>query len=197
MYFASYIVYNKSMCKSIKPFAHAKSVYDIDIEFYTMLGLKFIFLDLDNTLDSYKKLVPSDNAYDLIKRLREAGITPIIISNNHSDRVMNYAKALEVECLYFAMKPFSSKIKKMMKEKGMNPDEVMLIGDQMMTDVKAGNGAKIKVILTDKLVKEDQPTTHFNRFFERPFRSYYTKHKKFTEWEDIYHGKDQKNTSLL
>lgn len=178
------------MFKSIKPFAHASSVYNIDIEFYTLLGLKYIFLDLDNTLDSYKKLVPSPRAFELVGRLREVGITPIIISNNHSERVINYAKVLNVECLCFAMKPFAKKIKKMMKEKGMNPDEVMLIGDQMMTDVKAGNRAKIKVVLTDKLVKEDQPTTHFNRLFERPFRSYYTKHHKFREWRDIINGEN-------
>ena len=178
------------MFKILKPFAHATNVYDVDIEFYQRLKLKYIFLDLDNTLDSYKSLIPSERAYDLIKKLREAEITPIIISNNHSTRVINYAKALDVECLFFAMKPFARKIKKMMKEKNMKNDEVMLVGDQLMTDVKAGNRAKIKVLLTDKLVKEDQPTTHFNRFFERPFRSYYTKHKKFTEWRDVFNGQD-------
>ena len=75
-----------------------------------------------------------------------------------------------------------------LKQKGIDPNDVIMVGDQMITDVCCGNGAKIKVILTDKLVKEDQFTTHFNRFFERPFRNWCMKHGKLIDWR-IRYGK--------
>ena len=65
----------------------------------------------------------------------------------------------------------------------------MLVGDQMVTDIRCGNHAKIKTLLVDKLVKEDQWTTRFNRILERPFRKHAVKKGKLTNWRIIY-GKD-------
>ena len=177
------------MCKRLIPFAHAKSVYEIDVGFYKKLGIKHILVDLDNTLDSYRSMTPNERSINLIKTLRENDIEVIIISNNRGPRVRGYANKLGVEYLHSTGKPFSFKIKKLIKEKNLNKDEILMIGDQMITDVSCGNGAKIKVVLTDKIVKEDQFTTHFNRFFERPYRSYCMKHNKLTDWRTIY-GQD-------
>ena len=176
------------MCKRMIPFAHAKSIYEIPVDFYKSHHVKYLFLDLDNTLDSYKVYEPSDRAIRLISELKSGGITPIILSNNHAKRVKRYADILGIAFYHHVFKPFSFKIKKIMKELGIAPEEAMMIGDQMITDVNAGNGAKIKVILTDKIVKEDQFTTHFNRFFERPFRNHYMKYK-VKDWREAY-GQD-------
>ena len=174
------------MCKRFIPFAHAKNVYEIELDFFRYLGVKYIFLDLDNTLDSYRAMKPNQRSIELINSLRNMGITPIIISNNRGPRVRGYAEALNVECIYSTGKPFPFRIRKLIKDKNLNRNEVIMVGDQMITDVCCGNGAKIRVILTDKLVKEDQFTTHINRFFERPYRSYCMKHNKLTDWRQIY-----------
>ena len=168
------------------PTCHAKNIYEIDLDFFKSLNIKYLFVDLDNTLDSYRSLSPNQRAISFIKGIEGLGITPLIISNNHGDRVKNYAKALNLNCLYSTRKPFSYKIKRLLKEKNITPDEVLMVGDQMITDVSAANGAKIKVVLTDKLVKEDQWSTHINRFFERPIRSYCNKHHKFKDWRECY-----------
>lgn len=174
------------MCKRFIPYAHAKTIYDIDLGFFKFLNVKYIFVDLDNTLDSYRSMTPNERSINLINSIKELGITPIILSNNRGKRVKGYAAMLDVECIHSVGKPFSHKIKKLLKEKNIKNDKVIMIGDQMITDVCSGNGAKIKVILTDKLVKEDQFTTHFNRFFERPFRSYCRKHGKLIDWRIRY-----------
>lgn len=174
------------MCKRFMPFAHAKNIYEIDLDFFKFLNIKYIFVDLDNTLDSYRALSPNERSTNFIDSIKKIGITPIIISNNRGKRVKGYAEKLSVECLYSTGKPFSHKIKKLLKERNINRNDVIMVGDQMITDVCCGNGAKIKVILTDKLVKEDQFTTHINRFFERPFRSYCNRHNKFRDWREIY-----------
>ena len=61
----------------------------------------------------------------------------------------------------------------------------MLVGDQMMTDVLAGKHAGIRVVLTEKIVKEDQFTTHFNRLIDRPIRRHHRKKGNLRNWRDL------------
>lgn len=174
------------MCFSRKVFAHAQSIYEIDIKFYKAFNVKTLLIDLDNTLDSYKLFHPTQKAFDLIEKLIEADITPVIISNNRGKRVKTYATDLNVEYVNSAMKPFSFKIKKFIQSKKLQNDEVMLIGDQMITDVGAANSAHIRVVLTDKIVKEDQWTTRFNRLFGNPIRKHQAKKGKMKDWRTLY-----------
>ena len=64
------------------PFAVAKSIYEIDIGFYKQQNVKILLMDLDNTLDSYRLYHPTEKAVKLIHDIEEAGIKPVIISNN-------------------------------------------------------------------------------------------------------------------
>ena len=181
--------YNVSMCVRRKVFAHAKSIFEIEIGFWKKFNVKTLLMDLDNTLDSYRLYTPTDRAREYIQLLIENGITPYIISNNRGKRVSSYANALGIEYLHSSFKPFSFRIKKLIKEKGWNVDELMMVGDQMLTDAGMANGANIRMILTDKIVKEDQWTTHFNRLFDRPMRKHYAKKGQIIDWRTLY-GQD-------
>ena len=172
------------MFKKFIPFAHATSIYEIEYDFYKRNGVKTLFMDLDNTLDSYKAKHPQERTINYVKGLIEAGIKPIIISNNRPNRVSGYANEVGIEFLASARKPFSGRIKKEMAKRNLNPNEVMLVGDQMMTDVLAAHGANIRVVLTEKIVKEDQFTTHFNRLLDRPIRRYHRKRGNLVDWRN-------------
>ena len=173
------------MCRPFIPFAHAKNIYDIDVDFYKKLNIKVLFIDLDNTLDSYKLSIPTDRSRELIKAICESGIKPIIVSNNRGKRVSSYAKSLGVEYMSSTRKPFSYKIRRQLKERNLKTDDVLFIGDQLMTDVLAAKGAKLRIVLTEKLVKEDQFTTHINRLLDRPIRAILRKRKKLIDWREI------------
>ena len=168
------------------PIAHAKSLYEIDPEFFKSNGVTTLFVDLDNTLDSYKLHSPSDNAKALITKLKVAGLDVVIISNNRYKRVLPYATELGIDFMSSTGKPFPRKINKYVTEKGLNKENIMVVGDQLMTDTLAGNRAKIRVVLTEKIVKEDQPTTHFNRIFDRPIRKHLRKKGLLIDWKDKY-----------
>ena len=172
------------MYKKFIPFAHAKSIYDIDIDFYKKLNLKYLLIDLDNTLDSYKSYHPNEQAINLFKSIRESGIVPIIISNNRGKRVKSYANDLGVLYLNSARKPLIFKINKFLKRHNIDKSDILLIGDQLLTDVLFANRANIRVILTDKIVKEDQFTTVFNRFLTKGIYKYHLKHGNFIDWRD-------------
>jgi len=173
------------MLKRFIPFAHAESIYEIDLSFYEKLGIKYVFADLDNTLDSYKQATPLERAKNLKEELGRHGIELIIVSNNTGARVQKYSKELGVRHFSSLAKPFSFKIKKIMKRANIKPENVVMIGDQIVTDISCANGAKLKSVLTEKLVPEDQPTTRFNRLFDNPLRKKLRKKNLLRDWRQI------------
>ena len=172
------------MFKKFIPYAHSQSIYEIEIDFYKRNGITTLFMDLDNTLDSYRAREPKPQTIEYVSELKKNKITPIIISNNKAKRVSGYANLLGVEFLSSARKPFSRRIKAEIVRRNLKKDEVMLVGDQLMTDVLAAKGAGIKVVLTEKLVKEDQWTTHINRLIDRPIRKYHRKRNNLINWRE-------------
>ena len=173
------------MLKRFIPFAHAESIYLIDLHFFQKLGIKYVFVDLDNTLDSYKQKTPLPHAFELKENLKNIGIELIIVSNNTGERVRKYSKELGVKHWSSLAKPFSFRLTKIMKKLGIKKDEVIMVGDQIVTDISCANGAKIKSILTEKLVPEDQPTTRFNRLFDNPIRRKLKKKNLLRDWRQI------------
>ena len=112
------------MLKRFIPFAHAQSIFETDISFYEKLGIKFVLLDLDNTLDSYKTEYPSKRVVELKENLLAEGIEIIITSNNTGKRVSKYARELGVRCLSKVCKPFSKKLLRRLKDLRINKDEI-------------------------------------------------------------------------
>ena len=179
------------MLKVFIPYAYAKNIYDIDIEFYKALNIKIIFCDLDNTLDPYFRLVPSEAAHELSKKLEENNIKLVVVSNNTKTRVKRYADQLGCEFISSARKPFTMKTRKYIKNGNISKNDCLIIGDQIFTDVIFGNRLKIKTILCDNLVSKDQFFTKFNKFFDRFIRKSLFKRKKMIFWEDRLNGKTQ------
>jgi HAD superfamily phosphatase (TIGR01668 family) len=152
------------------PTYRANSIFEIPVSFYAEHGIKVILSDLDNTLDDYRIQTPSPRTLELVKKLKEAGIDFYIASNNTSKRVTLYGKSLGIRVFSGLMKPFSGPLKKLIKEEGFKKEEVVLIGDQVLTDVKAGNKAGIMTILTEPISEGDIIWTRFNRVFEKKKR---------------------------
>ena len=172
------------MCKVYTPYAHAKSIFEIEIDFYKKHGIKTVLSDLDNTLDSYKSKTPSANVVAFKEVLKENGIELFIISNNTGKRVKLYADTLGVRYASAVGKPFAKKLLRKLHEAQIDPKTAVMIGDQTTTDIASANRARILSILTDKIVKEDQPTTHFNRLFDRPIRRHLRRKGKLIDWRE-------------
>lgn len=156
--------------KRLIPTYFCKSIFDIPLSFFKDNNIKYIFTDLDNTLDGYDILYPTPRVFKLVADFKNAGLEIVILSNNHEERVKNYSAPLGVKYMYHTGKPFPKKILKYIEDNNIDKNEVILIGDQIITDVQAGNNAKIKVMLTDKIVPQDQPVTRFNRIADNFFR---------------------------
>lgn len=163
---------------------HFKNLFEIPIDFYKKENIKYLILDLDNTLDSYKDKDPSQKTKDYIKLLKENGVVPFIFSNNNKNRIARYVKNLNIESMYHAFKPFPFKIRKFLKNKNINFNEVAMAGDQIMTDVKCANKLKVRIIFLDPLTDKDGIYTKINRIIERIHIKNLKKNDKMNYWNN-------------
>ena len=173
------------MSKIYVPYAHAKSIFDIDVSFFKKENVKVLLVDLDNTLDSYKTKTPSKRVFELKDKLEKEGIELMIISNNTGKRVTTYASELGIKFVSSIGKPFAKKLLKKLAMLNIDKSTCMMVGDQTVTDIACGNRAKIRTVLTDKIVKEDQPTTHFNRLFDKPIRRKLVRKNLLRDWRSL------------
>jgi uncharacterized protein len=171
--------------KKYIPFATAPSLYAIDPRFWKSLGIKAIIADLDNTLDGFKVMVPSATAISYKKKLDEAGIKLIIASNNTSHRVAPYARRIGVEAAAWLLKPLGFRLRAFLKRHNLRKDEVIFVGDQVMTDVLACHKAGVRCLLVEPLTGKDSILSFFNRRYERRIRLKIKEGHLAPSWEEL------------
>ena len=158
------------MNKKLIPSFVASSIYDLDFNKIVDMGIKYIFVDLDNTLASPYVYEPEENTIKLIKNIKELGLNITILSNNHQERVSKFANKLDVSYLYEVKKPSIKKISKYIKDNKIDSSKCLSIGDQVMTDVLMANKMNFKVILVNPLTKKDELITFVPRMLDTYFR---------------------------
>jgi len=144
---------------------------DISPDFLSELGIKFLMLDLDNTIATYDEKIPTGAIADWILSIREVGIEMYIVSNSlRKKRVGAFSEALDIKAILNAHKPSPNGVYAAMAETGHLPDQSALIGDQIFTDVLAANRAKVISIIV-KPKKLSNPILALRYLIELPFRS--------------------------
>ena len=149
------------------PDFYAQNIFDVPVSFFKEHNIKIILSDLDNTLDSYKILIASSRVVELKNKLNENNIELVLISNNKEKRIKPYATRLGVKYLYSSRKPKEKRIIKFIEKNGFSKENILMVGDQLMTDVLASKRVKVKMLLTEPIAKEDQPCTRINRIRDK------------------------------
>ena len=169
--------------KRFTPTYYANNLFEINPIFFLRIKTNVLLLDLDNTLDSYKTNVPSKRVVDYIKQLKDLKIRPIIVSNNTSKHVKNYARALELECITKVFKPFAHVLRKKLNDLSINPQDCIIIGDQLLTDIACGNKLKIKTLLLEPITDVEFFITKINRNLDKHIRARLQKYGKLNNWK--------------
>ena len=149
------------------PDIYQKSIYTIDYSKLLSKGIKCLLYDLDNTIVPANSNEPSLKAKDLFTSLKQKGFKVIIFTNSPKIRLKTFQNFFGVDGVANARKPFTSKLNKVIKKYGFSKNEVAIIGDQLMTDIKVGNSVGITSILVTPVSQSDFFVTRFNRFLER------------------------------
>ncbi len=140
-------------------------------------GVRGIILDIDNTLEPYENALPGERVMTWLSSLRERGISAAIVSNNNRERVEKFNKELGLPAYYKAKKPFKKNLLRAMADMGTTPENTILMGDQVFTDVWAAHNAGIKAILVPPIKDKRDILTRTKRLFERPVLRKYEKRK--------------------
>ncbi|KRM72869.1 hydrolase, HAD-super, subfamily IIIA domain protein [Lacticaseibacillus brantae DSM 23927] len=126
-----------------------------------------ILTDLDNTLVAWNNPDGTKELHDWLAKMQAVGIIVMVVSNNKSARIARALKQLDLPFVSRALKPLPVGINHAIKELGVPKSAVVMVGDQLMTDVWAGNVAGVRTILVKPLIQTDAWNTQFNRLIER------------------------------
>lgn len=167
------------------PDLYQKSIYTIDYSKLFNRGIKCILFDLDNTIVTPFGNEVSKKTKDLFIGLKQKGFNIILFTNSPSIRLKNFKKVLGVDGVSSACKPFTKKLKKLLKDYNYGVNEVAIVGDQLMTDIKVGNKVGITTILVNPISKQDFILTKIHRFMERKKMKKLRDHDLF--WQGRYY----------
>ncbi|OGO42047.1 MAG: hypothetical protein A2Z04_09725 [Chloroflexi bacterium RBG_16_57_9] len=130
-------------------------------------GLRGLLLDLDNTLlDNYAQHFES-HILEWANKVRAQGIELCIVTNAPPERTCTLAQALGVPGIPRARKPLISGLLAGLKRLGLRPDQAAMVGDQIFTDVWAGNRAGLFTILVMPTSPHESWLTRWKRPLER------------------------------
>ena len=151
------------------------SIYSLTPQMLNGLGVKCLFLDVDNTIKKYNDPDPNGKTKELIGKLHSAGVDIVLCSNNTKSSVKPFADKLGCKFVSFALKPSPFGMIRAQRKTRARHKEILLIGDQVFNDILAGKLFGIKTMLVDPIDRENEPSTVTARrklfgFFERRIR---------------------------
>src|SRR5699024_1650018 len=123
------------------PNKHVNHIYDITPAFLQSKNIKGMIVDLDNTLLPWGMAHATEEVIEWLRKMKEASIQVTILSNNNADRVFIFAETLEAPFVSRAKKPVRRAFLKAQKMMNLNKEEIIVVGDQLLTDVLGGNRA--------------------------------------------------------
>ncbi len=138
------------------------------------LGVRGVLLDLDNTLIpyGYEGPVPEEVA-GWLAELRRAGIAAALVTNAHPRRSLRWGAKLGLPALPFAAKPLPFAIHWAARRLGVPRPGLLLVGDQVFTDLLGGRLAGVRTALVEPLSPRELPHTGWLRRLERRCRDRY------------------------
>lgn len=174
------------MLSNFLPTWMVQATYNISPVKLKKLGIKVVLTDLDNTLIAWNNPYGTQELKTWISSLKEAGIKLVVVSNNSKYRINRAVSKFDLPFVSRSLKPLPFGIKRAMYDYQVNKNEVVMIGDQLLTDIWAANNSGIFSILVEPIVQSDAWNTKINRFFEKiVMTAIFKKYPKLTYRKDI------------
>ncbi len=154
----------------LSPTVAMQKVTDITPELLRRMNIDAVLLDVDNTLAPPTEKKPYEGVVEWIEEMRKEGFAIVICSNNFNSRIKPFSDSVGLDCVAMSLKPFPfgfNRAKKKLKEK---PKNVVVIGDQIYTDILGANLAGMKSILLVPQSEEHGLSIKIRRSMEKNVR---------------------------
>lgn len=157
--------------KALSPMEAAASILEVRGDSLTAAGKKLVLLDVDNTLLPWKSEDIPQSTFDWIAELKALDVHLCILSNTrHPERLQRLSDRLGVPFIRGKFKPNPAIYNQALRDFGVKPEEAIMIGDQLFTDVLGANRAGIDAIWVRKMANREFPGTKISRLGERIVR---------------------------
>ncbi len=156
-----------------------EKVSRIPFDSFFAQGVKMVVFDIDNTLVSYETPEPSAALISFLKDFEKKGIPVALVSNNSPERVSRFNETLGFFTVPDAHKPLRRALAPIFENFGVLPEELLLVGDQLLTDVLCAKSWGARAAVVSPVKKRENLFFRFKRLLEKPFVAiYYRRERK-------------------
>ncbi|MCR4404112.1 MAG: YqeG family HAD IIIA-type phosphatase [Candidatus Acetothermia bacterium] len=136
----------------ILPDRELESIFELEPASLKAAGKRGIIFDLDNTLAPRGARQLDRAALALLDRLREEGLLVGILSNDQGLGREHLQGRTEGCPIYFnARKPRRAVFRQLLREMGLSPEEAVMVGDNLFTDIWGAKRLGLYAILVRPL----------------------------------------------
>lgn len=147
-------------------------------------GVKAVLLDLDNTLVPWQRHEISESVWDWLQELKQCNIKLCLISNTRfGGRLKKISEELEIPYIRHAWKPGKRGFLSALKELDVTPEDTVMVGDQMFTDVLGGNRMGIYTVMVQPIARREFVGTKVSRIAEWALLTWFRR-RGFLEEDD-------------
>ena len=163
------------MFKNLLPDFMFEKFDDVTPEFLKSENIKYLLIDIDNTLAPYEEPLPNERVKAWFKLLEENGIKSVLVSNNHKERVELFNSELGLPAFYDCKKPSPKRLRKYASAIGAVLSETSALGDQIFTDVWGAKKMGARAIIVPPIKDKKNLFFKTKRLLEKPIIKKYRK----------------------
>ncbi len=160
----------KFMLKNFRPDRKISTITDINLEELKQNQLIGLIIDIDNTIMPYGEQDIPENIKKWLETADAMNFRIYFLSNTMQDRANYVEETLGYPACSHSLKPRKKCFYQAQKYFGLAEEEIVVIGDQIFTDIFGGNRAGFNTILVEPLNNKDFILTKFFRMLENFFR---------------------------
>lgn len=158
----------KKHLKLIFPDRECSNVFDIDYSRLEESGKEAIIFDLDNTLSTWNDKNLTTDVLELLNELDEMGFKLGILTNSKPEGLDKIKEKSDYPVISDASKPLSKGFKELLSKLKVDPEDSVMVGDQIFTDMLGANRLSMETILVNPINPgEEFILTRVNRFWQR------------------------------
>lgn len=151
-----YNAINNQLKKRIKPNLSFHKVTDLDLEVVKNLKSKYgiggIILDVDETIRKDMLDIPNCNKKWIDFMRQEFKV--VILTNGFDDKIRSFSSSRGIEYMSFARKPLRKNLLLACSKMGLDPENVLMIGDDIIADIYGGNKCGIITAIVNSVIEE-------------------------------------------
>ncbi len=156
--------------RGFRKFTPAEAVHglkEVDLDRLKARNKKLILLDVDHTLVEWKGEAPAAGVAEWLKKAQEMGFQLCLISNTRRPaRLMRLSESLNIPVVRGRMKPSRAMFRLALVKFNCAPEEAIMVGDQLVTDIFGANRSGIDAIWVEKMDGPEFKGTALNRAIE-------------------------------